>query len=67
VRVLILLVTSNAYSHYVHLSLFGKPGSQYDFNAVDVAGLKEKARELEQQQRGMKKKVNPKVINMIDR
>ena len=29
--------------------------------------LREQARELEEQQKGMKKKVNPKVLNMIDR
>ncbi|KAI0919976.1 hypothetical protein AcV5_001907 [Taiwanofungus camphoratus] len=46
--------------------LFGKPGSPYDFSGADVGLLKEKARELETQQKGMKKKVNPKVINMID-
>ncbi|KAI0067407.1 condensin complex subunit SMC2 [Artomyces pyxidatus] len=46
--------------------LFGRQGSQYDFEALDVAGLREKARDLEGKQRGMKKKVNPKVINMID-
>jgi len=45
---------------------FGKPGSPYDFAAVDVGRLKEKAKELETQQKGMKKKVNPKVMNMID-
>jgi structural maintenance of chromosome 2 len=28
--------------------------------------LRDRARELEDQQRGMKKKVNPKVMNMID-
>jgi structural maintenance of chromosome 2 len=28
--------------------------------------MKDRARELEEQQRGMKKKVNPKVMNMID-
>jgi structural maintenance of chromosome 2 len=48
-------------------SLFGQTGSQYDFAAVDIGRLKEKARELEDAQKGMKKKVNPKVINMIDR
>lgn len=48
-------------------SLFGKAGSQYDFKSVDIGALRDKATELEQQQRGMKKKVNPKVINMIDR
>lgn len=48
-------------------SLFGRKGTPYDFDAVDVGQLKEKARELEDTQKGMKKKVNPKVINMLDR
>jgi hypothetical protein len=47
-------------------SLFGQAGSQYDFSKLDIGQLKDRARELEQQQRGMKKKVNPKVMNMID-
>jgi structural maintenance of chromosome 2 len=47
--------------------MFGKPDSQYDFAKLDVGQLKERARELEETQKGMKKKVNPKVINMIDR
>ncbi|KAL5522254.1 SMC2 [Sanghuangporus sanghuang] len=45
---------------------FGKPGSAYDFAANDMGRLKEKARELEEQQKGMKKKVNPKVLHTID-
>lgn len=45
---------------------FGKAGSSYDYNSVDIAQCKEKARELEELQKGMKKKVNPKVLNMID-
>ncbi|EMD35993.1 hypothetical protein CERSUDRAFT_156737 [Gelatoporia subvermispora B] len=45
---------------------FGQAGSQYDFKSVDMNLLREKAKELETQQKGMKKKVNPKVINMID-
>ncbi|KAH9917715.1 condensin complex subunit SMC2 [Fomitopsis serialis] len=45
---------------------FGKPGSQYDFTDVDINRLREKAKEIESQQKGMKKKINPKVINMID-
>jgi hypothetical protein len=32
-----------------------------------MAQAREKARELEDQQKGMKKKINPKVMNMIDR
>jgi structural maintenance of chromosome 2 len=47
--------------------LFGKPGTQYDFAAVDIGKMREKARELEESQKGMKKKVNPKVLTMIDR
>ncbi|KAH9957624.1 RecF/RecN/SMC N terminal domain-containing protein [Russula dissimulans] len=46
--------------------LFGQAGSQYDFSKVDIGQLKNRARELEEQQRGMKKKVNLKVMNMID-
>ncbi|TCD71064.1 Structural maintenance of chromosomes protein 2 [Steccherinum ochraceum] len=45
---------------------FGKPGSQYDFKSVDISRLRDKSRELEAKQKGMKKKINPKVINMID-
>ena len=46
---------------------FGKTGTQYDFEATDMASLREKAKELEDQQKGMKKKINPKVLNMIER
>ncbi|KAF8489517.1 condensin complex subunit SMC2 [Russula emetica] len=46
--------------------LFGQAGSQYDFSNLDIGQSKDRARELEEQQRGMKKKVNPKVMNMID-
>ena len=45
---------------------FGKPGSAYDFQANDMNQMREKARELEEQQKGMKKKVNPKVLHTID-
>jgi hypothetical protein len=47
--------------------LFGKKRTLYDFAAVDISGLKEKAQELEESRKGMKKKVNLKVINMIGR
>lgn len=46
--------------------MFGKPGTQYDFGAMDVGALQAKAEELERKQSGAKKKVNPKVTNMID-
>ena len=45
---------------------FGKPGSPYDFDSVNIGALSAKADELEARQRGMKKKVNPKVMNMIE-
>jgi structural maintenance of chromosome 2 len=48
------------------LSSFGKAGSPYDFDSTDIPKIKDKAKELEEKQKGMKKKVNTKVINMID-
>jgi structural maintenance of chromosome 2 len=47
--------------------MFGRAGTQYDFAGADVPTLREKARELESQQKSMKKKINPKAVNMIDR
>ncbi|KAH9958744.1 hypothetical protein BC827DRAFT_1135796, partial [Russula dissimulans] len=38
----------------------------YDFSKVDIGQLKDRARELEEQQRGMKKNVKLKVMNMTD-
>lgn len=48
------------------ISLFGRPGSAYDFSGVDVTSLRDKARDLESSQKSMKKKINPKAVNMID-
>ncbi|KAF9039177.1 condensin complex subunit SMC2 [Panaeolus papilionaceus] len=45
---------------------FGKPGTQYDFSSTDVNTLRHKYEELRSSQAGMKKKINPKVMNMID-
>ncbi|GAA6035309.1 hypothetical protein JCM8097_008810 [Rhodosporidiobolus ruineniae] len=45
---------------------FGKPNSPYNFNNVDMRGAKEKCRQLEEDHRKMKRKVNPKVLSMID-
>ena len=54
-------------AHVLYLRrYFGKEGSQYDFKNVDIAQLQAKKKELEEQQKGMKKKINPKVLNMID-
>ncbi|KAF8337439.1 condensin complex subunit SMC2 [Cantharellus anzutake] len=45
---------------------FGKPGTVYDFGKRDVQSETEKARELEDQLKGMRKTVNPKVMGMIE-
>ena len=37
-------------------SLFGQAGSEYDFSKLDMGQLRDRARDLEEQQRGMKKK-----------
>ncbi|KAJ3508145.1 hypothetical protein NLJ89_g5913 [Agrocybe chaxingu] len=45
---------------------FGKPNTQYDWESVDIPALRQKSDELENSQKGLKKKINPKVMNMID-
>ncbi|KAG8958059.1 Structural maintenance of chromosomes protein 2 [Tulasnella sp. 419] len=47
---------------------FGKQGTPYDFNDpnVDIKKTADKARELEEAQKGMSKKVNPKVVTMLE-
>ncbi|GAA5831466.1 hypothetical protein JCM11251_004033 [Rhodosporidiobolus azoricus] len=45
---------------------FGKENSPYCFNGIDMRGAKEKCRQLEENHRKMKRKVNPKVLSMID-
>lgn len=46
---------------------FGKANTQYDFDGVNLSQVREKTRELEAQQKGMGRKINTKVMNMIDR
>ncbi|GAA5892437.1 hypothetical protein JCM6882_005616 [Rhodosporidiobolus microsporus] len=45
---------------------FGKENSPYSFSGIDMRGAKEKCRQLEENHRKMKRKVNPKVLSMID-
>jgi hypothetical protein len=47
-------------------SLFSQAGSQYDLSNLDIGQLKDRACELEKQQWGMKKKLNLRVMNIID-
>lgn len=39
----------------------------YHFEEIDIGRMKEKAKELEESQKSMKKKINPKVLNMIEK
>ncbi|GAA5823463.1 hypothetical protein JCM5353_002156 [Sporobolomyces roseus] len=45
---------------------FGKENSPYNFTGLDMGGAREKCRQLEENHRKMKRKVNPKVLTMID-
>ncbi|EIW72205.1 nuclear condensin complex protein [Tremella mesenterica] len=45
---------------------FGKPGTPYDFQGVNLSQARDQCRELETQQKGMGRKINTKVMNMID-
>ncbi|KAG8733880.1 Structural maintenance of chromosomes protein 2 [Ceratobasidium sp. 423] len=45
---------------------FGKPGGEFDFSKMDMQATKEAARKAEEQSKGMKRKVNSKVMHMIE-
>lgn len=45
---------------------FGRPGTPYDFNGQNMAEAKATLKNLTERFQNMKKKINPKVINMID-
>lgn len=45
---------------------FGRSGTPYDFNGQNIAECKSTRRNLTERFQGMKKKINPKVMNMID-
>ncbi|KAK4050313.1 Structural maintenance of chromosomes protein 2 [Microbotryomycetes sp. JL201] len=45
---------------------FGKEGSPYNFAGLKMGEMKKKCQQLEEEHAGMKKKVNPKVLTMID-
>ncbi|POY73859.1 hypothetical protein BMF94_3029 [Rhodotorula taiwanensis] len=45
---------------------FGQDNSPYSFAGVDMRNVKDKCRQLEENHRAMKRKVNPKVLSMID-
>lgn len=46
--------------------LFGRAGTAYDFSKHNMNEIRRTCRKLEEQQSGMRQKVNPKVLNMID-
>lgn len=46
--------------------LFGRPNTPYDFQGQNIAECKSSLRNTTERFQGMKKKINPKVMNMID-
>ena len=46
--------------------LFGRAGSPYDFKGQNMAECKSSLKNISERFQGMKKKINPKVMNMID-
>ncbi|EKG10061.1 RecF/RecN/SMC [Macrophomina phaseolina MS6] len=45
---------------------FGRPGTPYDFTGQNMSECKATLKNLTERFQGMKKKINPKVMNMID-
>lgn len=45
---------------------FGRTGTPYDFKGQNIAECKSSLKTLTERSQGMKKKINPKVMNMID-
>lgn len=45
---------------------FGRPGTHYDFTNQNMAECKSSLKNLTERFQGMKRKINPKVMNMID-
>ncbi|KAL1953746.1 hypothetical protein VTO42DRAFT_2310 [Malbranchea cinnamomea] len=45
---------------------FGRHGTPYDFNGQNIAECKSSLKNLTERFQGMRKKINPKVMNMID-
>lgn len=46
--------------------LFGRPGTAYDFRGQNMSDCKNRRKTMDERLRGMKNKVNPKVMVMID-
>ncbi|WFD32228.1 Structural maintenance of chromosomes protein 2 [Malassezia sp. CBS 17886] len=47
-------------------SLFGTAGSAYEFTRHNMADVRRMCEQLEEQQSGQKRKINPRVMHMID-
>ncbi|KAF3941383.1 hypothetical protein ABW19_dt0205544 [Dactylella cylindrospora] len=45
---------------------FGRPGTPYDYKSQNIAECRASLKNLTERFQGMKKKINPKVMNMID-
>jgi hypothetical protein len=45
---------------------FGKPGTPFDWSKVDPKALRERAEQLEAEQKKDRKKVNPKAVALLE-
>ncbi|WFD43079.1 Structural maintenance of chromosomes protein 2 [Malassezia psittaci] len=45
---------------------FGREGGEYDFASQDMTAVEQKCADLAEQQSGMRRRINPRVMNMID-
>ncbi|PWW74023.1 RecF/RecN/SMC protein [Tuber magnatum] len=45
---------------------FGRPGTPYDFKGQNISECRSSLKKLTERSQNMKKKINPKVMNMID-
>lgn len=57
-----LLMTIFSFIRY-----FGQPNTPYNFNSVDLNDTKKALRQLSEKHESMRKKINVKVMNMIDK
>ena len=65
-RILVAIVKKFGLLILWGVRFFGKAGSPYDFHGVNLGQAREQCRELELQQKGMGRKINTKVMNMIE-
>lgn len=61
-----MFVKLNQHAERDEYRSFGKSGTSYDFSKHDMETAKQNCRSLDEKQKGRSKKINPKVMVMID-